>query len=118
MTSVGTYRAGAAHRGRAAALVHRVSGLALAVFLPLHFLSLGLALETERFAGFIAWTEQPLVKASEALLVAALGVHLAGGLRLLAVEFLGVTRWQAAWIAAAFAVGAGCGLLFLMQAFS
>ena len=30
-----------------AALVHRLSGLALAIFLPLHFLTLGLALNGE-----------------------------------------------------------------------
>ena len=38
------------HRGSAlwiAAMVHRLSGLALAIFLPLHFLSLGLAIDGE-----------------------------------------------------------------------
>ncbi|MCG8562734.1 MAG: succinate dehydrogenase [Hyphomicrobiales bacterium] len=118
MSSAGLTRASRAHPGFAAALVHRLSGVALAVFLPLHFLSLGLAFEAERFAGFIAWTNHPLVKVSEALLVAALAVHMAGGLRLLAVEFLGATRAQSAWIAAAFAVGAGFGILFLMSGFA
>jgi len=110
-------RASRAHSGFVAALVHRLSGLALAIFLPLHFLSLGLALEQEVFSGFVAWTNQPLVKLSEGLLVAALAVHFAGGLRLLAVEFFGLTRAQAMWIALAFAFGAGFGLLFLMRAF-
>lgn len=117
MSDLAVSHARRAHPGFAAALVHRISGLALAVFLPLHFLSLGLAFEAETFAGFVAWTDQPLVKLSEALLVTALGVHFAGGLRLLAVEFFGLTRAQAGWIAGAFAVGAVFGLLFLMSAF-
>jgi fumarate reductase subunit D len=104
-----------AHAGFLAALVHRISGLALAIFLPFHFLVLGLALEAESFNAVIAWTDQPLVKVSEVLLVSALAVHFAGGLRLLAVEFLGLNRALSFWIAVAFAVGAGGGLLFAMS---
>lgn len=117
MSSTSIIRAGRAHPGFVAALIHRLSGLALAVFLPLHFLSLGLALEREAFAGFIAWANAPFVKITEMLLVAALAVHAAGGVRLLAVEFAGATRAQGAWIAGAFAFGAGFGLLFLLSAF-
>ena len=117
MSATGLTRASRAHPGFAAALVHRLSGLALAIFLPLHFLALGLALEREAFADFIAWSDQSLVKISEMLLVVALAVHLAGGLRLLAVEFLGATRAQSFWIAGSFAFGAGAGLLFLLGAF-
>jgi len=117
MSAIGIARASRAHPGFAAALIHRLSGLALAIFLPLHFLSLGLALEAESFANFISWSGQPLVKLSEALLVAALGVHFAGGLRVLAVEFFGLTRAQGLWISCAFAFGAGVGILFLMKAF-
>ena len=117
MSAIGFTRASRAHAGFAAALIHRLSGLALAIFLPLHFLSLGLALEAENFADFMIWSSQPLVKASEALLVAALAVHFAGGLRLLAVEFFGLTRAQGWWISCAFAFGAGVGILFLMKAF-
>ena len=118
MSGVGITRASRVHPGFAAALVHRISGLALAVFLPLHFLALGLAFDAERFSGFVAWSNHPFVKLSEALLVAALAVHFAGGLRLLAVEFLGTTRAQAAWIATAFAVGLGFGVLFLLNGFA
>jgi fumarate reductase subunit D len=72
-----------------AALVHRLSGLALAVFLPLHFLTLGLAIDGEaRFEGFLRWSDAPLVKLAEGGLVCLLAVHLLGGLRLLAVENL------------------------------
>lgn len=117
MSVSGITRASRAHPGFVAALVHRLSGLALAVFLPLHFLSLGLALEQSAFADFIAWTDRPWVKISESLMVAALAVHFAGGLRLLAVEFAGVSRAQALWISAAFAFGVGFGILFLLEAF-
>ena len=117
MSAVGITRASRAHPGFIAAIIHRVSGLALAIFLPLHFLSLGLAFEQEAFEGFIAWSNNPLVKVSEALLVTALAVHFAGGLRLLAIEFFGLTRAQAVWIACAFAFGVGAGLLFLLSAF-
>ena len=117
MSAVGVTRASRAHPGFIAAVIHRLSGLALAVFLPLHFLSLGLAFEQEAFEGFIAWANNPLVKVSEALLVAALAVHFAGGLRLLAIEFFGLTRAQSFWIACSFAVGVGVGLLFLLRAF-
>ena len=34
-----------------AALVHRLSGLALAIFLPVHFLTLGLAIQGEAHLG-------------------------------------------------------------------
>jgi fumarate reductase subunit D len=72
-----------------AALVHRLSGLALAVFLPLHFLTLGLAIDGEaRLEGFLRWSDAPLVKLAEGGLVFLLAVHLLGGLRLLAVENL------------------------------
>lgn len=72
-----------------AAMVHRVSGLLLACFLPLHFLALGLAIEGEgRLDAFLRWTEQPLVKLAEVGLVLLLTVHLLGGLRLLVIENL------------------------------
>jgi fumarate reductase subunit D len=117
MTSLGVMATRRARLGAVAALVHRLSGLALALFLPLHFLSLGLALEREAFDTFIRWTDQSWVKVSEALLVAAFAVHMAGGLRILAIEFLGLMATHAGWIAAAFAVGLGFGLMFLLNAF-
>jgi fumarate reductase subunit D len=66
---------------------HRLSGVALALFLPLHFLALGLALDEAALDAFLAWTHNPLLIASEALIVAALAVHLVGGVRLLILEF-------------------------------
>ncbi len=55
-------------------VVHRLSGLALAIFLPFHFLALGLAISGEaRLENFLRWTDQPLVKLSETLLIGLLG---------------------------------------------
>jgi len=95
------------HRSYAAHLGHRISGLALAVFLPMHFLALGLALEgAQALDSFLAFAELPLVKAAEWGLVVFLGLHLFFGLRLLILEFLpwsdgaddraGLVAWGAA----------------------
>jgi fumarate reductase subunit D len=70
-----------------AALVHRLSGLALAIFLPLHFLALGLAIHGEaQLEGFLRWSDQPLVKVAESGLVFLALLHMLGGLRLLVIE--------------------------------
>jgi fumarate reductase subunit D len=100
-----------------AALVHRVSGLLLAAFLPLHFLVLGLALQGERqLDGFLALTANPIVKIAETGLVALLAVHLLGGLRVLLVEATTYRERQKSVAAAAF-IGAGLvGLTFFALA--
>jgi len=87
-------------------LLHRLSGLALAVFLPFHFYVLALALtEPDRFGEFIEWVDYPLVKFAEFGLVFLLAVHFFGGLRLIALEFL---PWSSAsfLIASAFFLSA------------
>jgi fumarate reductase subunit D len=89
------------------AVVHRVSGIVLALFLPLHFWALSTALELD---AFLDWTRQPLVKLAEWGIVVALAAHLAGGLRVLALEFLPWHDWQKALAAAAAAVTVGVGL--------
>ena len=91
-------------------VVHRVSGVALALFLPVHFWFLGSALQGElALEARVEWAEQPLVIAGEWLLVILLAAHLAGGLRLLALEFLPWRNWQKtlATLGAAFAIAAG-----------
>jgi succinate dehydrogenase subunit D len=73
----------------AAALIHRVSGILLACFLPLHFLALGLAIEGEAaLGGFLRWTQTTGVKLAEMGLVFLLTVHLLGGIRVLLIENL------------------------------
>jgi fumarate reductase subunit D len=101
-----------------AALVHRLSGILLAVFLPLHFLVLGLAIDGEaKLDGFLAWTHQPLVKLAETALVVLLGLHLLGGLRILAVESHGYLDKQKRIAAGVFMVAALIGLAFALVAF-
>ena len=93
------------------AIVHRVSGIALALFLPLHFWALSRALELD---AFLAWTRQPLVKLAEWGIVIALAAHLAGGLRVLALELLPWRDWQKTLAAAAAAVTVAVGLAFAL----
>ena len=91
--------------------LHRISGVALAIFLPLHFWALGNALQLD---SFLAWTEQPLVKAGEWAIVVALAAHLAGGLRVLAIEFLDWHEWQKSLAAVAAAATLAVGLAFAL----
>jgi len=93
-------------------LLHRLSGLALALFLPAHFYVLGLALtDTAALDGLLKWTDNPLVKFTEGGLVFLLAVHIFGGLRLLALEFLPWSPRQKTYAAlataAAFFVASG-----------
>lgn len=101
-----------------AALVHRLSGLALAVFLPVHFLTLGLAIDGEaRLESFLRWSDAPLVKLAEAGLVFLLAVHLLGGLRLLAVENFAWHDGQKRFAVIAGATAAVAALAYLAVAF-
>jgi len=98
------------------ALVHRLSGIALAVFLPLHFWALGQALQGEaRLESFLRWTDQPLVKASEWAIVLLLAVHLTGGVRVLMIEFLPWRDWQKTVAAVAAATALAIGLMFALS---
>ena len=97
-------------------IVHRVSGVALALFLPLHFWALAQALQGEaRFESFLRWTDHPLVKAAEVALVVLLAAHMAGGIRLLMIEFLQWRDWQKSLLAAATAFSVAAGLAFLLN---
>lgn len=99
-------------------IAHRVSGLLLAVFLPAHFYVLSLALnQTAALDSFLNWAEHPLVKASEFSLVFLLALHLFGGLRLLALEFLPWHEHQKNLAALAVSAAFCVGLLFLLNAF-
>lgn len=97
-----------------AALLHRLSGLGLAAFLPLHFLTLGLALDSDaRLESFLRWSNAPAVKISEAMLMFLLAVHTLGGVRLLAVENLAWQEGQKRNAALAAAIAAAIAIVFL-----
>lgn len=103
--------------GFVAAIVHRLSGLALTIFLPLHFLALGTAISgADGLESFLTLTENPVIKTLEWGLVIALSVHLACGLRVLAIEFLPARENTATTVAACFAAALATGLLFLLSA--
>jgi fumarate reductase subunit D len=110
----------AAYRGDLfwiAAMVHRVSGLLLACFLPLHFLVLGLAIErSATLDGVLAWTQQPLVKLAETGLVFLLAMHMLGGMRVLLIENLPWRSGQKQLVLAALAVAAFLAVLFFAVA--
>jgi fumarate reductase subunit D len=101
-----------------AAMVHRISGLALALFLPLHFLALGLAIESEaRLESFLRWSDQPLVKAAEIGLVFLFTVHLLGGLRILVIENFDWRDGQKQLATLVAALSAIVALAFLVRVF-
>ena len=103
------------HAAYWAFLVHRISGIALALFLPAHFLALGTALRGEAALGeFLLWSEQRLVVAGEWVLVMLLAAHLAGGLRLLALEFLQWREWQKSLATATAFFAIVAGLVFAL----
>ncbi len=102
---------------RLAARVHRISGVALALFLPLHFYVLGMALDgAARLDGFLSWSDTPIVKLAEGGLVFLLSIHLFGGLRLLALEFLPWSPRQKTFAASAAALSVLVSLGFLLNA--
>jgi fumarate reductase subunit D len=100
-------------------LVHRISGVALTLFLPLHFWALGNALHGEaKLEVFLRWSDQPLVKCGEVILVLLLAAHLAGGVRLLMLEFVAwssVSHWQKTLLAGVVGVSVAVGLMFLLN---
>ena len=102
-------------RGHAASwafVVPRISGIVLALFLPLHFFVLSQALaRPEALNDFLTWTRQPAVKFAETVLVLALAVHLAGGVRLLFVEFVG---WRADWQKTVLALAGAAALAYAL----
>jgi fumarate reductase subunit D len=100
------------HPGFLAFVVHRVSGIVLALFLPVHFFTLSQALaHPAALDRFLEWTRQPAVKLTETLLVLALAAHLAGGVRLLFIEFVG---WRADWQKTAIAIAGAAALAYAL----
>lgn len=108
----------ASHRqpGFVAALLHRLSGVALAVFLPLHFLALATALRgADAMDRLLAITRTPVLKFAEVALVLALAMHMTLGLRVLAIEFLPIRERTAAAVSLSIAAAVAIGLVFLLN---
>ena len=97
-------------------VLHRLSGLALALFLPVHLYVLSLAIgDGGKLDAFLAWTANPWVKAAEVGLVVLLALHMAGGLRVLALEFLPWRDNQKTLAALAGAAALAFGVLYLLN---
>jgi fumarate reductase subunit D len=110
-------RASHTQPGFLAALLHRLSGIALAIFLPLHFLALATALNgAAAFDSFLAATHTPFVKLTEGALVAALAMHMSLGLRVLAIEFLNIRERTVAVLSGCAATVFAVALAFLLNA--
>jgi fumarate reductase subunit D len=96
---------------------HRLSGLILALFLPLHFYVLSLALNgAGSLDNALRYSALPMVKFAETGLVVLLAIHLFGGIRILALEFLPWQPRQKTVAATALALAFVCGTGFLLSA--
>ncbi len=97
-------------------MIHRLSGVALALYLPAHFYVLSLVLHGETTLDeFLHWTDSPLVKLGEVVLVLMVAAHLSGGLRLLLIEF---TPWRDGYnvlIALGGGITMALGLMFALS---
>jgi fumarate reductase subunit D len=103
------------HSGWWAFLVHRISGLMLAVFLPLHFWVLSQALQgPAAFDQALSFADQPIFKLGEWGLVVLLSLHMMGGVRLLLMEFGTWSGPRKNWIAATAGFGLATGMAFAL----
>lgn len=99
-------------------VVHRVSGVALAAFLPIHFWTLATALHgAQGLDQALRWVDAPLFKFGEWALVVLLALHLGGGLRLLLIEFGPWSGLRKNWIALTAILGIIAGLAFALALF-
>ena len=96
-------------------VVHRVSGIALAAFLPVHFFALSQALHgAAALDAFLRFADAPLYKVAEWGLVVLLAAHLTGGVRVLAIELLPWSGLRKDWIAATLGISMVAGLAFAL----
>jgi fumarate reductase subunit D len=105
------------HRAYWAFLGHRLSGLALGIFLPVHFYVLAMALDgSDGFERFIAVSDMGAMKFGEWGLVLLLSLHMCFGLRLLALELLpwsSTRNARLSWIGWGFAASMAVGVVFI-----
>ena len=74
--------------GSWAFILHRLSGLGLTFYLGLHLAVLNkLAQGPQAYDDFVAFSQSPLIKAGEMLLIAAVLFHGLNGLRLILLAF-------------------------------
>lgn len=106
-----------AHLSYVAYYLHRISGLLLACFLPLHFFLLSRSLHGEaQLDRYLKLTDFTIFKFGEWALVTLLALHLIGGTRLLVIEFGIWKGLRKAWIQIAVLGSLVCGGVFLLLA--
>ncbi len=117
-------RASNRHKGYYAFVAHRVSGVALALFLPFHFVLLGSSLGgVNALNRSLLLVDNPVFKIAEWGLVVFLSLHLLFGIRLL---FLELTDWPSTtagnslslrtkWIVPALVASLVVGGIFIIQ---
>ena len=110
------------HKSYLAFVGHRLSGLALVLFLPLHFYFLGSAFNgADGLDRLLVYTDLPLVKFAEWGLVTLLALHAFFGVRILLLEF---SNWPhsvarlGAWVIPGALGAAIFGVAFLFQVFA
>ena len=109
-------RASHKQRGFLAAMIHRLSGVALAIFLPVHFLALATSLNgANALDAFLAVTSQPLVAFAEIGIVVALAIHMAFGLRVLAIELLDFREKTLVPLSVCVATVFAVGLIYMLN---
>ncbi len=97
-------------------VLHRLSGLGLALFLPVHFWVLATALTDPAWLdGFLQLENVVAIKLAEFVLVFLLAVHLFGGLRLMAMEWLPWSPPQKTLAALTVAASMLIAVLFFLQ---
>ncbi len=106
------------HRSYLASLGHRVSGLALTLFLPVHFMMLASALGgPQSLDNALSLIEQPVFRIAEWGLVVLLALHLSFGLRVLGLEMSRseTHRKFGKWVISCVGLALLVGLLMLFQ---
>ena len=97
--------------GSVAWALHRITGVALAVYLLPHFISINSARGgRDAFDAALGWYTGPLIAASEFVLVLAVAFHMFNGIRIIAVDFFDLSHRQKVlfWL-----VMAGCAAVLL-----
>ena len=103
-----------AHPSQWAFRLHRVSGLALACYLPVHFYLLADQIGAEAANATAPWFASLTSRLAHAVLAGLLGAHLVGGLRVMAIHYLRLNRAQGLWLALAVAIGFAVALTFAL----